>query len=528
MNIVFVNIYPQGTMARYLYSAYVLKAYLQATIQGEVPKVDILNYSPAMAPETIAARVAKLAPDMVAYSSYIWNIETILEVVPLLRRALPEVLQVLGGPEITPGRVAGFRPENRADYYVIGEGERVFLRLVEQLRSGELDSLPDGVARHGEDGGIRFTPCEDGLLERLDDIPSVFLEGIMEERHYARQQAFLETQRGCRNRCKYCVYHRHRPVCSYYSLERIRAELDHLILDKGVTAVRFLDAGFTTDLERAKDIVRHLCDIKNRNNGVLPWIYWEFNYYEVDDEFFALTAGLREGENILNTRDLTAEDRPQHYTDLQQGYGVINCVGLQSFHKAALKAVGRFGIIKRRFEEFMSSLRRYNLTLKADLILGLPGETMDSYFEGLEYLIPFFRHTDHVLNIHRLQILPGSDLEDLCGEFSLDYSLDAPHLVFSTNTLTNEELDHASRLTALLFRAVNSPLREDFFTAWERRGGSLAGLLKAVYEALGPALPCAGIPLLDGSRVDDVYWNDKIFRDVPSTTLRTVLNSIGA
>lgn len=167
----------------------------------------------------------------------------------------------------------------------------------------------------------------------------------------------------------------------------------------------------------------------------------------------------------------------------------------------------------------MDGVRRYNLVLKIDLILGLPLETFQTYFAGLEYLLPFLRKTDHVLNIHRLQILPGSDLEFLCGKYGIDFSRTAPHMVYSTSTLSREEFQRASKLTGLLFRMVNSPLRENFFQAWEDSGMGLAPYLEKTLKAMEGTPETASSKLVCQEEVDDDYWNDEIFYEVPSRWL---------
>ena len=430
-------------------------------------------------------------------------------------------IHILGGPEIAIEDLRDIPERGFADYYVIGEGEVAFTNLISFLknRNGNYESLA-GIA-YRNDGRLFFTPSPPRIID-LDTVPSIYLSGVLDDSLYARRQVFLETQRGCTFRCAYCVYHKHLKDVRYYSLERVFAEIDFLVVEKEVYAVRIFDANFTSDLERAKDIVRHLVDLK-RNDIRLSWLYWEFNYYCCDDEFLSLVSQLKTGERISNTDELAPMDKPQLYSDMLRGYTAINCIGIQSFNKASLKAIRRSGGNPEAMKQFMLSARKHNIVLKIDLILGLPLETYESYIAGLDCFLPFFKNTDHVLNIHRLQILPGSDLVEICKRHGVAYSQEAPHIVYATDAMSREELEDATRRTAVLFRIVNSPLRRYFFAAAERKQCGCMALVGEVYAALRSDPSFAGTGLLKQGYLYDTYWNDDVFKEIPSQWLIDVL-----
>lgn len=519
MKLILINLYSSGVMAQYLLSSYVLKAYLNKVFDNDDElAVDILNYSSSTKASKIFEKIINGKPDYVGYSCYIWNIEKVLEVAGCLRDHA-DFIQIFGGPEISLNRIASFANPTVADYYVIGEGERTLTNLLRCLKTNSKTAkaeIPKGVA-YWNGKRIVYTGDAEKITD-LNKIPSVYLTGTLDDRLYARQQAFLETQRGCKHKCKYCVYHKHLSSIAFYSLRRVFDELDYLIIKKPVMAVRIFDAVFTSDLQRAKEIVQHLLNLKQE--GVrLPLIYWEFTYNSIDEEFIKLVALLKNRTRILNTIDVPPLDRPQFYSDLLKGYTAVNCIGVQSFNKQVLKAVNRTRINLEKFTTFMNISRNYNIVLKIDLILGLPFETFNSYFEGLEFFLPFFKNTDHILNVHRLQILPGAELETLCNAYRIIYSREAPHLVFSTNTLSRQELSYASKLTAILFRILNSPLRQSFFDVKERIGKSFYNLIKTVLDAITSSEKLKDTRLVQSESVDDNYWNDEIFREIPSDWL---------
>jgi hypothetical protein len=257
----------------------------------------------------------------------------------------------------------------------------------------------------------------------------------------------------------------------------------------------------------------------------LPWLYWEFNYDSIDEEFMKFTALLKYRTKILNTAEIQARDHPQTYSDMLRDYTVINSVGVESLCQQALKAVGRPPISRNKFNVFIQSANRYNIAFKIDLILGLPFETLTSYFDGLESILSYFKGTDHILNIHQLQILPGCELEGLCQEYGIIYMHSASHFILSTPDFSEKEINFAAKLSALLSRILNSPLRGRFFEAKERSGGDLIRLLKNILDGIIAAGQFGKTRLLADDSVDEFYWNYDIYREIPSKWLMDFLES---
>jgi len=520
MKFLFINIYPPSTLAKYLLSSYLLKAYLEEHLKNQKNQIlfEVLDFSQETPVPVICDEIILSKPAWIGYSCYVWNIEKINQTIVEVKNR-HECLHILGGPEISASRASSISESGVGDYFVIGEGENKLLNLVKYLTE-ENDNLeinfPKGIAYRKSD---TFHYSEDDDVVDLSTIPSVYLNSVLEKKLYARQQAFLETQRGCKYRCKYCVYHKNLPTINYYPIRRIIRELDHLIIDGRVLAIRIFDAVFTSDLERSKNIIRHLLLLKKKKGARLPWIYWEFVYNSVDEEFIELTAALKYRKDICNTGNVTPLDRPQVYSDLLKDYTTVNCVGVQSFNSRALRAIGRVPVNLKSFDRFMSMAQHHNVVLKIDLILGLPFETLDSYFKGLAFFLPYFKDTDHILNIHRLKILPGSELEGLCEKYGIKYVQDSSHNVLSTSTMSYDDLLYASRLTAILFRILNSPLRRYLFEAKERMGIGFMEVVQYVLSGIESSKELKTTRFMREGLVDDDYWNDDIFREVPSEWL---------
>lgn len=526
MKLTLINIYPKDTMAKYLISSYVLKAYLDKFNKDKNISINILNFNEVTDISDIVNKIIDKNPDYTGYSCYVWNIEKILAVIRILKMKT-KVVHILGGPEISLNRILTFSQPIIGDYYILGEGEEVLLNLLNYFklkRNGQDTQLPNGVASW-IDGKIAYLRNTE-RIKNLDDIPSIYLNKTIEDRLYAKQQAFLETQRGCLFKCKYCVYHKDFSKISYYSLERIFDELQYLIEIKTLSALRIFDAIFTSNIDRAKEIVKYLSELKNQRGIYLPWIYWEMTYNTVDQELIELIASLKYKEKIDNSNSIIPQNRPQHYSDMLKDYTAINCIGIQSFNNKSLKAVGRQRIDIAKFNSFINMFRKYNVVLKLDIIMGLPFETFDTYFNGLEWFLQYFKGTDHILNIHRLQILPGSELETLCSDYDINYSENAPHMVNSTRHFPEQELSYASKLTAVLSRIVNSPLRKQFYDAKDRSGERFYEIIEKIYNEILNSSAFLNTKFANSSSLDDEYWNSVIYTELPSQWLMDYLKII--
>lgn len=522
MDILFVNIYPKTTIARYLLSSYGLKAFLDARLTpAQAFTTRVLNFGANTEVSRILSACRQPPPDLICFSCYTWNIDLVTQVLRQLQQD-PSPPVVLGGPEITLEAVPVDTAEKGQTYYVIGEGEYTLFRLLEWLddSAADLADLPVGVVSFSEGRSVYHEMAPE--ISDLDTLPSIYLTETIEDRFVAYQQAFLETQRGCTYRCKYCVYPCTSPTIRYYSLDRVRSELRHLIVDKRVRAIRFNDANFLSDLDRAHAIVRMLLELKTEGHQ-LPWVYWEYNLSHADPTFLALCAELKVHNVIANRDTCDAKNRAQHYSEMLEGYTAIQCVGIQSLHQPACRAVARPYMNLEKSSAFLEQVNALNLVCKIDLILGLPFETTESFFAGIAALLPWCAETDHVLNIHLLEILPGSRLEKDSGRYGIVYERQAPHVVIQTNTMSPEEIRTNCRWTAILCRLFNSPLRFLFYQTYVHAGLPLVDFLQALYEGLLQKQADSSAVELFSARVTDEYWNGKVFAEISSEDVRSVL-----
>lgn len=499
-------------------AGYQLKAYLD--LHG-VAEVEVLDFPAMISPENLTTKIRNAKPDVLGLSVYTWNVELLKRAAPLLRQELWGIHFICGGPEISRLTMEPLARVGLGDFFIEHEGEAALLSLLVHLAKGNTEHVSIPGVSVWENEQVRRGNSR--APEPLEAIPSPYLSGAVPPRLLERQQAFIETQRGCRFRCRYCLYHKGRPATIYFPLDRVMEEIRYLVVDRKVASLRVIDAIFTSDMSRAKAVLRLLAELKKTHE--IPWCYWEFMLHDVDEEFLSLAALLKDRADICNTESMEPKDRPQHYSEMLLGYKAINCFGIQSFHTPSLKAAQRPGISRPRFVRFMEDISRHNLVLKLDLILGLPEETAETFCAGLDFMLPYLRHTDHILNIHRLMVLPGTTFEELTEKLGLQCAAGS-HFVVATPSMGAREMNSLSYQSGLLFRVINSPLRENWFQAVERTGLSHTALLDKLHTVISSGSAMRFTRLTTDDSIDDTYWNNDIFREIPSAWLRSTLATL--
>ncbi|HEY9840125.1 MAG TPA: cobalamin-dependent protein, partial [Candidatus Obscuribacterales bacterium] len=187
---------------------------------------------------------AQLA-DLLAFSTYFWNIEYSLELARLHKLAKPDSLVIFGGPQV-PDRAEDFlRGHSCVDVCVHGEGEITFLRLLESLPGKDWDAIP-GISWLDAQG--QFHHNLPGPRQReLDDIPSPYLQGVFEpllRQPGSRWAALWETNRGCPFSCTFCDWGSATAAkVTRFGLERLKAEIDYFALHK-IEMVYCCDANY--------------------------------------------------------------------------------------------------------------------------------------------------------------------------------------------------------------------------------------------------------------------------------------------
>ena len=336
-----------------------------------------------MDPEKIVGQYED--PSILAFSVYIWNINLSLEVSRLAKKKFPDTVIVFGGPSAPAGKVEAeeyLRKYPFIDVLVSGEGETTFLDFcLAQIKSLDLKEVPS--LSYLKNNNF-FQMPERKMTKDMDDLASPYLngtfDGIINGPH--KFHAIWETNRGCPFPCGFCYWgHSSRSKIVRAGRSRLEKEMEWFGKNK-VELLYIADSNFGW-VEQDKVVAEGLVKIAGKygypKKVVLTWAK------NANENCFDVAK-------ILNAANLC--------------YPIT--ISYQSLDKVALENVQRSNITLERSKELRQKYIANNMATYTDLLLGIPGETFESFVNGIEQTISYGEHDQ--LQIYPIRILPNTDM----------------------------------------------------------------------------------------------------------------------
>ena len=389
--------------AKYIHSN--LAVYNLKSCSGEYSsRVVVKEYTINQIRDDILKDIYLEQPDVICFSCYIWNISFVRELVPDLKKILPQVEFWAGGPEVSYDAVE-FLKKNPAFFGVmVGEGEETFHELAGYYIERKPETLSEirGVAFRDEnkDRNIVHT----GWRELMDLSKVPFAYSNLTE--FKNRIIYYVSSRGCPFSCSYCLSSIDKKL-RFRDIELVKKELQFFI-DNKVPQVKFVDRTFNCKHDHAMEIWRYITE---HDNGIT-------NFH------FEISADLLRAEELALMKTM----RP----------GLIQLeIGVQSTNPQTIKAIRRtmdFEKLKRIVEQIHSF---GNIHQHLDLIAGLPYEGYDSFHKS--FCDVYTLHPEQ-FQLGFLKVLKGSHMMEMTGEYQILYKDREPYEVLSTAWLTYEEI----------------------------------------------------------------------------------------
>ena len=389
--------------AKYIHSN--LAVYNLKSCSGEYSsRVVVKEYTINQIRDDILKDIYLEKPDVICFSCYIWNISFVRELVPDLKKILPQVEFWAGGPEVSYDAVE-FLKKNPAFFGVmVGEGEETFHELAGYYIERKPETLSEirGVAFRDEnkDRDIVHT----GWRELMDLSKVPFAYSNLTE--FKNRIIYYESSRGCPFSCSYCLSSIDKKL-RFRDIELVKKELQFFI-DNKVPQVKFVDRTFNCKHDHAMEIWRYITE---HDNGIT-------NFH------FEISADLLRAEELALMKTM----RP----------GLIQLeIGVQSTNPQTIKAIRRtmdFEKLKRIVEQIHSF---GNIHQHLDLIAGLPYEGYDSFHKS--FCDVYALHPEQ-FQLGFLKVLKGSHMMEMTGEYQILYKDREPYEVLSTAWMTYGEI----------------------------------------------------------------------------------------
>jgi radical SAM superfamily enzyme YgiQ (UPF0313 family) len=389
--------------AKYIHSN--LAVYNLKSCSGEYSsRVVVKEYTINQIRDDILKDIYLEQPDVVCFSCYIWNISFVRELVPDLKKILPQVEFWAGGPEVSYDAVE-FLKKNPAFFGVmVGEGEETFHELAGYYIERKPETLSGirGVAFRDENKGRDIVHT--GWRELMDLSKVPFAYSNLTE--FKNRIIYYESSRGCPFSCSYCLSSIDKKL-RFRDIELVKKELQFFI-DNKVPQVKFVDRTFNCKHDHAMAIWRYITE---HDNGITNF-HFEISADLLREEELALMKTMRPGLIQLE-------------------------IGVQSTNPQTIKAIRRtmdFEKLKGIVEQIHSF---GNIHQHLDLIAGLPYEGYDSFHKSF---CDVYALRPEQFQLGFLKVLKGSHMMEMTGEYQILYKDREPYEVLSTAWMTYGEI----------------------------------------------------------------------------------------
>ncbi len=342
--------------------------------------------------EDLEQAIHEEAPDILGLSNYPWNFDLGMEIFRMIRAVSPRTIRVMGGPNIPledDARAEFVKRSPLIDFHAYLEGEGAFAALV--ARAFETGADRDKMKSSPIDGFIhRMSDTEvmkGTMLARrrnLDEIPSPYLTGHMDEFFDGKLSPMMETHRGCPFSCTFC--HEGNQLISkanHFSIERVKAELDYIAVAVQrspvlISNLMFADPNFAM-YERDYEIVEHIARIQQRQN-------WPRSIFA--------STGKNKKERIAKA--------------LRKLNGSMSMwMSVQSMDPVVLHEIRRDKISNSQMMALGSVCQELGVPTLSELILGLPGDSYERHVRSLSDLV---EAGIDVIDTYTCMLLNGAEL----------------------------------------------------------------------------------------------------------------------
>ena len=397
--------------ARYIHASLGLR-YLLANLDrhggtGLRGQALLREYTINRAPtEVVADLLATLgdgpgAVQIVGFGVYIWNVTPTTEVVRLLKAARPDVKVVLGGPEVShetdQQAIAAL-----ADHVITGWGDVSFAKLCRALMDGPQPLM-------------KLIPGEQPPLEEIALPYAEYSDADL-----AHRLLYVEASRGCPFKCEFCLSSLDKTAWAF-DLDAFMAEMDALYA-RGARNFKFVDRTFNLKVDFSVRILQFFLERMKQPDGSLQASPDLFVHFEVVPD--SLHDRLKELIAQFPAGSLQFE------------------VGIQSFNPEVQQRISRRQDNQKTADNLRWLVTQSQAHVHADLIFGLPGETLESFAEGFDRL--------HALAPHEIQFgilkrLRGTPITRHTTDFAMVYDPQTPYTILQNSTIDFVTLQRINR-----------------------------------------------------------------------------------
>ncbi|MGV8804833.1 MAG: DUF4080 domain-containing protein [Polaromonas sp.] len=363
-------------------------------------------------PAQIVEDLLALKPQVIGLGVYIWNVLETTQVVRLLKALRPDIRLVLGGPEVSHET-----------------GEQEICRLADHVITGWGDVSFPKLCRALLDGPQPLMKVIAGEQPALSELALPY--GDYTDDDLAKRLLYVEASRGCPFKCEFCLSALDKTAWAF-ELDRFMAEMARLY-ERGARNFKFVDRTFNLKVDFSVRILQFFLDRMTGDDGRVQAAPELFVHFEVvpdslHERLKALIAQFPAGSLQFE-------------------------VGIQSFNPEVQQRISRRQDNLKTAENLRWLVSQSQAHVHADLIFGLPGETLASFAEGFDRL--------HALAPHEIQFgilkrLRGTPIARHSADFAMVYDPQPPYTILQNSTVDFATLQRIQRFARYWDMLANS------------------------------------------------------------------------
>ncbi len=396
--------------ARYAHAALGLR-YLLANMGELTEQTTIQEFVIGLRPTDIVEKIlAHRQPDqklIIGFGVYIWNVIEITQIVAILKQVAPEVVIILGGPEVSH-ETDKQEIIRLADYVITGWGDITFADLCRQILNGPKPLMK----------------VHAGAQPPLTELKLPYqLYSDTDIRH---RTLYVEASRGCPFKCEFCLSSLDKTAWPF-DIDQFLAEMESLY-QRGARLFKFVDRTFNLNIKTSLKIMQFFLD-KLEANPADP----VFAHFEVVPDH--LPDALKEGIRKFPEGTLQFE------------------IGIQSFNPEVQSLISRKQNNQKAAENIRWLCTESHAHLHVDLIAGLPGETMESFGKGFDHLVAV---GPHEIQFGILKRLRGTPIIRHTDEYALRFDPQPPYTILENRDIPFTDMQRLVRFARYWDMVANS------------------------------------------------------------------------
>jgi radical SAM superfamily enzyme YgiQ (UPF0313 family) len=385
------NIIISTLNARYIHTAFGLR-YLYANMGELQADTELVEFGINQRPIDIAEQLLQKQPRIIGLGVYIWNVTEISALVAILKQVAPEIIVILGGPEVShPPDLPAVA--ELADFIITGYGEISFPKLCQQILA---DQKP----------AQKIVSGETVALSALASPYPYYTDTDLSQRI-----VYVEASRGCPFKCEFCLSSLD-VTAKPFELQQFLADMQTLY-QRGARHFKFIDRTFNLKVDSSVAILKFFLE-KGAED-----IYLHFEV--IPDN---LPDRLKQAIQQFPTGSLQFE------------------VGVQSFDPDIQQRISR----KQDNDKTRANLawlRQHSQAhIHADLIAGLPGDTLAGFGKSFDELAAL---NPQEIQVGILKRLRGAPINRHNEEYQLRYDPNPPYSILSTRDMSFADLQRITR-----------------------------------------------------------------------------------